>query len=388
MFRFTFTVVKSVWNCVIHTLMNLSQDIRHASSDLTVGLSVLCSVYFGIYCSSELELFLHSLWNVFEKHWQHRSLIRITQQKWQGLFSWTLPSPRLSLLCQTDNAVSKCDWRVFVFFSIMASAVPQKRMVSSVFITLASPFRATVTPTTPVLSSPVRDPQPAVAPLRSSSSSSSSQEGVIMSPSAPVSPLYARSRPPATLTQSKPTAAPYRLENTDRYSADGNKTRARCAFIVESEDDFINDSYHLFADVINEPALAPPDDLCPPPPHHHDPRNPWQPHAPAEVRSPVFDLTEYHFSFHFCVFVLNSFKALDWDSKTHQSTWGHQTCKWLTGRAVPLSSLIGSRMHDTVLVFDVTTPVSYLHSSNQRCSFNNMLIFRIMSWDISSVLCL
>ncbi|XP_058618146.1 filamin-binding LIM protein 1 isoform X2 [Onychostoma macrolepis] len=38
----------------------------------------------------------------------------------------------------------------------MASAAPQKRVVSSVFITLASPFRATVTPTAHVHSAPCR----------------------------------------------------------------------------------------------------------------------------------------------------------------------------------------------------------------------------------------
>ncbi|XP_043079757.1 filamin-binding LIM protein 1 [Puntigrus tetrazona] len=38
----------------------------------------------------------------------------------------------------------------------MASAAPQKRMVSSVFITLASPFRATLTPTAHVHSAPCR----------------------------------------------------------------------------------------------------------------------------------------------------------------------------------------------------------------------------------------
>ncbi|KAA0711704.1 Msx2-interacting protein SMART/HDAC1-associated repressor protein SPEN -like protein [Triplophysa tibetana] len=152
----------------------------------------------------------------------------------------------------------------------MASAVPQKRVVSSVFITLASPFRATLTPTTPVHSSPVRDPQPAVPPLRSSSASS--QDGTIMSP------LYARSRPPTTLTQSKPTAVPYRLDDTDRRSADGNKTQDEMC--VYCEDDFINDSYNLLAVVINDPPVAPPpDDLHEP----CDPRNPRQPDAPAEA---------------------------------------------------------------------------------------------------------
>lgn len=156
----------------------------------------------------------------------------------------------------------------------MASAVPQKRVVSSVFITLASPFRATVTPTTPVNNSPVRDLQPAIAPLRSSSASS--QDGPIMSP------LYARSRPPATLTQSKPTTAPYRLDDTDRCHADGNKKQDEMC--VYCEDDFINDSYNLLAVVINDLPLPPPPDDCHEP---CDPRNPRQPDAPAEVRSPV-----------------------------------------------------------------------------------------------------
>uniref|UniRef100_A0A8C2I8H2 Filamin binding LIM protein 1 n=1 Tax=Cyprinus carpio TaxID=7962 RepID=A0A8C2I8H2_CYPCA len=43
----------------------------------------------------------------------------------------------------------------------MASAAPQKRMVSSVFITLASPYGASVTPTARVHSSPSREQPPA-----------------------------------------------------------------------------------------------------------------------------------------------------------------------------------------------------------------------------------
>lgn len=113
----------------------------------------------------------------------------------------------------------------------MASAVPQKRMVSSVFITLASPFRATVTPTSPVHSSPARDSHPPAAP--SASSSVGSQDVQINSPSAPVSPLYAQFRPPATLT----------TERRHKPSAD----------VVWND---------------------------PPPAHQHDPR---QPDAPAQV---------------------------------------------------------------------------------------------------------
>lgn len=46
--------------------------------------------------------------------------------------------------------------------AVMASAAPPKRMVSSVFITLASPYRATVTQQQPTLqahSAPARDKQ-------------------------------------------------------------------------------------------------------------------------------------------------------------------------------------------------------------------------------------
>lgn len=48
------------------------------------------------------------------------------------------------------------------FYTAMASAAPQKRMVSSFFITLASPHRATVTQQQPALqahSAPARDKQ-------------------------------------------------------------------------------------------------------------------------------------------------------------------------------------------------------------------------------------
>ncbi|KAI2647868.1 Filamin-binding LIM protein 1 [Labeo rohita] len=69
---------------------------------------------------------------------------------------------------------------------IMASAAPQKRVVSSVFITLASPFRATVTPTAHVHSSPTRE-----QPLRRTSAS---QDGQI-DPPAPASPLRTPAAP-------------------------------------------------------------------------------------------------------------------------------------------------------------------------------------------------
>ncbi|XP_067271212.1 filamin-binding LIM protein 1 isoform X2 [Pseudorasbora parva] len=75
----------------------------------------------------------------------------------------------------------------------MASAGPQKKMVSSVFITLASPFRATVTPTAHLHSSPTREQR---------RRSSAAQEGWTGS-AAPISPLYAR-----------PTAAPCRRDST------------------------------------------------------------------------------------------------------------------------------------------------------------------------------
>ncbi|XP_026874532.2 filamin-binding LIM protein 1 isoform X1 [Electrophorus electricus] len=91
----------------------------------------------------------------------------------------------------------------------MTSATPQKRMVSSVFITLSSPYRATVTPTplipTPmpqILGTPVRDMQHSATPLsptgahrRPSASSTATQEGVCGGFSLPASPLRAQARP-------------------------------------------------------------------------------------------------------------------------------------------------------------------------------------------------
>ncbi|XP_051549206.1 filamin-binding LIM protein 1 isoform X1 [Myxocyprinus asiaticus] len=147
----------------------------------------------------------------------------------------------------------------------MASAAPQKRMVSSVFITLASPFRATVTPTPHVHSSPTQDMQQTAVPLRRTSSSScasaASQDGQSCPP-APTSPLYAQSRPSAVNTQTTPTAlhnsAPYRMNNTTRQT-----------------------------DVVNSypPPPPAPDDLSVPPPKHdpYDPRGP--PDGPAEVNN-------------------------------------------------------------------------------------------------------
>ncbi|XP_050956584.1 filamin-binding LIM protein 1 isoform X1 [Labeo rohita] len=120
----------------------------------------------------------------------------------------------------------------------MASAAPQKRVVSSVFITLASPFRATVTPTAHVHSSPTRE-----QPLRRTSAS---QDGQI-DPPAPASPLYAQSR-----AHNTPTAAPYRRDNT--HHAD---TRASAAVVSRTP--------------------AAPDDLPLPPPPPHDPRDPCDP---------------------------------------------------------------------------------------------------------------
>ncbi|XP_055073321.2 filamin-binding LIM protein 1 isoform X1 [Misgurnus anguillicaudatus] len=152
----------------------------------------------------------------------------------------------------------------------MASAVPQKRMVSSVFITLASPFKATVTPTAHVHSSSAQN---TATPQRTSSTSSSAgpqavQSSVQINSPAPVSPLYARSRPPITPTQTTPTAAPYRLENTDRHPR------------VKSSADVVT-SYPF-------PPSPAPDDLCtlPPPPQQHEPcdlPNPEQADTPAEV---------------------------------------------------------------------------------------------------------
>ncbi|XP_051766528.1 filamin-binding LIM protein 1 [Ctenopharyngodon idella] len=110
----------------------------------------------------------------------------------------------------------------------MASAAPQKRMVSSVFITLASPFKATVTPTAHIHSSPRRR-------------SSASQDGRT-GPSAPTSPLYAQ-----------PTAAPCRRDST----------RAPDAVVSSYPDDL--------------PLPPPPHDPCDP----CDPE-PGPPDAPAE----------------------------------------------------------------------------------------------------------
>ncbi|XP_051551224.1 filamin-binding LIM protein 1-like [Myxocyprinus asiaticus] len=156
----------------------------------------------------------------------------------------------------------------------MASAAPQKRMVSSVFITLVSPFKATVTPTPHMHSSPTRDLQQAAVPLRRTSTSScasaASQDGQSSAP-APVSPLYAQSRPSATNTQTTPTAvhdsAPYRLDNTTRH------TDKRSPDVVSSY----------------PPPPSAPDNIPVLPPKHDpcDPRdpypNPGPPDAPAEV---------------------------------------------------------------------------------------------------------
>lgn len=108
----------------------------------------------------------------------------------------------------------------------MASAAPQKRMVSSVFITLASPFRATVTPTAQVHSSSPTREQPR---LRSSASHEER-----------ISPLYAQ-----------PTAAPCRRDST----------RTPDVFVSSYSDD-----------------LPPPHDPCDP----CDPE-PGPPDTPAEV---------------------------------------------------------------------------------------------------------
>ncbi|KAK2906460.1 hypothetical protein Q8A67_005445 [Cirrhinus molitorella] len=126
----------------------------------------------------------------------------------------------------------------------MASAAPQKRMVSSVFITLAPPFRATVTPTAHVHSGPSRE-----QPLRRASSSQDGQSD----PPAPASPLYAQSRAHNTPT----AAAPYRRDTTRHTD-----TRA--------------------SDVVSRAPSAP-DDLPLPPPPPHDPRDPRDPDpgAPA-----------------------------------------------------------------------------------------------------------
>ncbi|XP_072522457.1 filamin-binding LIM protein 1 [Salminus brasiliensis] len=83
----------------------------------------------------------------------------------------------------------------------MASAAPQKRMVSSVFITLASPYRATVTPTSQILT-PTPQIQHTAVPLsptgtqrRPSATSSASQDSTHTSSPTPASPLRAQARP-------------------------------------------------------------------------------------------------------------------------------------------------------------------------------------------------
>ncbi|KTF71414.1 hypothetical protein cypCar_00045601 [Cyprinus carpio] len=115
----------------------------------------------------------------------------------------------------------------------MASAAPQKRMVSSVFITLASPYGASVTPTARVHSSPSRE-----QPLRRSTAS---QDGQI-DPPAPA---------PGSRAHNTPAAAPYR-RHTDTPTPD-----------------------------LVSRAPAAPDDLPPPPPP--PPRDPCDPEpgAPA-----------------------------------------------------------------------------------------------------------
>ncbi|XP_076857937.1 filamin-binding LIM protein 1 isoform X2 [Brachyhypopomus gauderio] len=128
----------------------------------------------------------------------------------------------------------------------MTSAAPQKRMVSSVFITLASPHRATVTPTpqiptpTPqILGTPSRDTQHPTVPLsptgahrRPSASSIATQEGVRGVSSVPASPVRAQARPnprsPAPETQTTisangtPLSAPSRLGKTGQHKPDSS----------------------------------------------------------------------------------------------------------------------------------------------------------------------
>lgn len=56
-------------------------------------------------------------------------------------------------------------------FSTMMSAAPPKRMVSSVFITLTSPYRATVTPSSQIHSTKARDSGQPLSPGYSTSTS-------------------------------------------------------------------------------------------------------------------------------------------------------------------------------------------------------------------------
>lgn len=105
------------------------------------------------------------------------------------------------MLFQRRKSVSSVS---LVCFSFMASAAPQKRMVSSVFITLASPYGASVTPTARVHSSPSRE-----QPLRRSTAS---QDGQI-DPPAPA---------PGSRAHNTPAAAPYR-RHTDTPAPDRNE---------------------------------------------------------------------------------------------------------------------------------------------------------------------
>ncbi|KAL6464219.1 hypothetical protein MHYP_G00265360 [Metynnis hypsauchen] len=110
----------------------------------------------------------------------------------------------------------------------MASAAPQKRMVSSVFITLASPYRATVTPTPQILTPPPQLQHTAI-PLsptgtqrRPSASSSTFQEGT-GSP-IPASPLRAQARTgplsPALETYYAHSDPPSRAADTRQHKQD------------------------------------------------------------------------------------------------------------------------------------------------------------------------
>ncbi|KAI4871953.1 hypothetical protein NFI96_025522 [Prochilodus magdalenae] len=155
----------------------------------------------------------------------------------------------------------------------MASAAPQKRMVSSVFITLASPYRATVTPTPQILSPPPQIQHTAV-PLsptgtqrRPSASSSVSQEATYTSSPTPASPLRAQTRitplsPPPESRNTHPDL-PSRLGSTRQHKQD-----------YSPEEYFPPPpllSAPLDSELCDDPALTTPTPACPPADPKHRP---------------------------------------------------------------------------------------------------------------------
>lgn len=124
-------------------------------------------------------------------------------------------------------------WFPSFCFSTMMSAAPPKRMVSSVFITLASPYRATVTPSSHIHSTKARDSGQPLSPGYSTSTSepqlaqrrpsSTSQDGHSRTqvPSSP-SPASAPEPIPAPLSPVTSIRKDRGKEATAQTTSDGN----------------------------------------------------------------------------------------------------------------------------------------------------------------------